>query len=326
MAATLSVASPSEIEAIYRESHALWGAGLSYSDYVEFWADVRETGWARDHYRHLVWTDGRGGILSSLKLYRPEVRLGSRRVHAAGIGAVFTPVRHRRKGHAAAMLRAVLQESRRRGDSFAILFTDIGTEYYGRLGFRALPAFEVWGRLPSRLRAAAGLSLRPMSTEDLGQVLEAHDAWCAPRSFAFLRDQQHWAYLMVRASSFYRRYDGSDLAQRYRLALRDGRFCGYLVAVEGVGQWVVREVGAADGDLAVMADILRAGGIEARAAGLQQVYGWLAPGLAELLPEWRLRTEPRKQAIPMVVALDAGFAWQDLGPGDEAFLPFLDQF
>ena len=43
MAATLSVASPSEIEAIYRESHALWGAGLSYSDYVEFWADVRET-------------------------------------------------------------------------------------------------------------------------------------------------------------------------------------------------------------------------------------------------------------------------------------------
>src|SRR6185369_9122041 len=105
---------PTEIEAIYRESHALWGAGLSYSDYVEFWADVRETGWARDHYRHLVWADGRGGILSSLKVYRPEVRLGRRRVRAAGIGAVFTPVRHRRKGHAAAMLRAVVQGGRLR--------------------------------------------------------------------------------------------------------------------------------------------------------------------------------------------------------------------
>jgi len=326
VAATLSVASPTEIEAIYRESHALWGAGLSYSDYVEFWADVRETGWARDHYRHLVWADGRGGILSSLKLYRPEVRLGRRRVRAAGIGAVFTPVRHRRKGHAAAMLRAVVQEARRRGDAFAILFTDIGTEYYARLGFQALPAFESWGRLPARLRAATGLSLRSMDVEDLPRVREAHDSWCAPRPFAFLRDDAQWGYLLVRAASFYRRYDGSDLTQRYRLALRDGRFCGYLVAVEGVGQWVVREVGARDGDLDVMADILRAGGMEARAAGLHQVYGWLAPGLAERMPEWRLRTEPRKQAIPMVAPLDEGFGWQDLGPGEDGFLPFLDQF
>ncbi|HEX5044978.1 MAG TPA: GNAT family N-acetyltransferase [Candidatus Polarisedimenticolaceae bacterium] len=326
MAATLSVASPSEIESIYRESHALWGAGLSYSDYVEFWADVRETGWARDHYRHLVWADGRGGILSSLKLYGPEVRLGSCRVRAAGIGAVFTPVRHRRKGHAAAMLRAVLEEARRRGDAFAILFTDIGTEYYARLGFQALPAFESWGRLPARLRPPPELALRPMESTDLAEVRAAHDAWCAPRPFAFLRDQAQWGYLLVRAASFYRRYDGSDLTQRYRLALRDGRFCGYLVAVEGVGQWVVREVGAVDGDLALMADILRAGGTEARGAGLQQVYGWLAPGLAERLPEWRLRTEPRKQAIPMVASFGDGFDWRDLGPGEDAFLPFLDQF
>jgi predicted N-acetyltransferase YhbS len=326
VAATLRVASPSEIEAIYRESHALWGAGLGFSDYVQFWADVRETGWARDHYRHLVWGEGRGAVLSSLKLYRPEVRVGTRRLRVAGIGAVFTPVRHRRKGHGAAMLRALLDESRQRGDAFAILFTDIGTEYYARLGFRELPARESWGRLPARARATSGLSLRPMTMQDLAEVRLAHDAWCTPRSFAFLRDQEQWAYLLVRAASFYRRYDGSDLAQRYRLALRDGRFCGYLVAVEGVGQWVVREAGALDGDLDVMADILRAGGLEARAAGLQQVYGWFAPGLAERLPEWRLRSEVRKQAIPMVAPLDGSVGWRDFGGGDDAFLPFLDQF
>jgi predicted N-acetyltransferase YhbS len=326
VAPTLRAASPDEIEAVYRESHALWGAGLSFSDYVQFWADVRETDWARDHYRHLVWVDGRGGVLSSLKLYRPQVRLGIRRVWAAGIGAVFTPVRHRRKGHAAAMLRALLDEARGRGDAFAILFTDIGTEYYARLGFRELDATESWGRLPARLKSPAGLTLRPMTAHDLHDVRLAHDAWCGPRPFAFLRDQEQWGYLLVRAASFYRRYDGSDLAHRYRLALRDGRFCGYLVAVEGVGQWVVREAGAVDGDVDLMADILRAGGVEARAAGLQQVYGWLAPGLAPRLPEWRLRTEPRKQAIPMVAALDDALAWPHTGAGDEVFLPFLDQF
>ena len=326
MGPTLRVASAAEIEAIYRESHALWGAGLSFSDYVQFWGDVRATGWAQEHYRHLVWVEGRGSVLSSLKLYRPEVHVGGRRVRAAGIGAVFTPVRHRRKGHAAAMLRAALDEARERGDAFAILFTDIGTEYYGRLGFRELAATESWGRLPARAKAPAGLSLRPMSMQDLGDVRHAHDAWCGPRGFAFLRDHDQWAYLLVRAASFYRRYDGSDLAQRYRLALRDGRFCGYLVAVEGVGQWVVREAGAVAGDLDLMADILRAGGIEARAAGLQQVYGWLAPGLAARLPEWKLRSEPRKQAIPMVFALDGQVGYEAFGRGDASFLPFLDQF
>jgi hypothetical protein len=224
------------------------------------------------------------------------------------------------------MLLALLQEARTRGDAFAILFTDIGTEYYARLGFRELAASESWGRLPGRLRPPAGLTLRPMTARDLDEVRRAHDAWCAPRSFALLRDQEQWSYLLVRAASFYRRYDGSDLTHRYRLALRDGRFCGYLVAVEGVGQWVVREAGAVDGDLGLMADILRAGGVEARAAGLQQVYGWLAPELAERLPEWRLRTEARKQAIPMVAPLDTALGWPRSGAGDEAFLPFLDQF
>jgi predicted N-acetyltransferase YhbS len=324
--ATLRVAAPDEIEAVYRESHALWGAGLSFSDYVQFWADVRATGWARDHYQHLVWVDGRGSVLSSLKLYRPEVCLRGRRVRAAGIGAVFTPVRHRRKGHAAAMLRGVLKDARARGDSFGILFTDIGTEYYARLGFRELVSTESWGRLPARGRGTAGLTLRPMATQDLGEVRQAHDAWCAPRPLAFRRDQDQWAYLLVRAASFYRRYDGSDLAQRYRVALRDGRFCGYLVAVEGVGQWVVREAGAVDGDLDLMAEILRAGAAEARAAGLQQVYGWLAPGLGERLREWRLRQEPRKQAIPMVIPLEDAVSWEAFGRGDDAFLPFLDQF
>jgi hypothetical protein len=224
------------------------------------------------------------------------------------------------------MLRAVLEEARARGDAFAILFTDIGTDYYARLGFRELPAAESWGRLPARARPPSGLTLRPMAMQDVHEVRLAHDSWCAPRGFAFLRDQDQWAYLLVRAASFYRRYDGSDLAQRYRLALRDGRFCGYLVAVEGVGQWVVREAGAVDGDLDLMADILRAGGIEARAAGLQQVYGWLAPGLAERLREWRLRTEPRKQAIPMVIPLDGALGWEAFAAGQDTFLPFLDQF
>jgi predicted N-acetyltransferase YhbS len=326
VSAILRAASEAEIEAIYRESHALWGAGLTFSDYVEFWADVRGTDWAREHYRHLVWVDARGTVLSSFKLYRPDVSVGGRTVRATGIGAVFTPVRHRRRGCAADMLRAALDEARERSDAFAVLFTDIGTEYYARLGFTPLPAVESWGRLPVRPRPSPGIELRPMRMGDVDDVRRAHDAWCAPRRVAFCRDRDQWIYLLVRAASFYRRYDGSDLATRYRVALRGGKFAGYLVAVEGVGQWVVREVGAPGADLDAMADILRAGAVQARPAGMPQVYGWLAPGLGERLPEWRLRNEPRKQAIPMIAPLTDGVTAETFGTGDAAFLPFLDQF
>jgi hypothetical protein len=178
---------PSEIEAIYRESHALWGAGLSYSDYVEFWATCARRQWARDHYRHLVWADGRGGILSSLKLYRPEVRW-------ATVGCT-------RPGSAPSSPRCVIAgKAMRRPCCAPCCRTPCGeamplrssSPTSGRSTTRVWDSRRCRRSSPGAAcrrgsRAAAGLSLRPMDTEDLGQVRGAHDAWCGPRPFAFLR-------------------------------------------------------------------------------------------------------------------------------------------
>jgi predicted N-acetyltransferase YhbS len=323
---TLNVARPDQIEAVYEESHALWGAGLDFSGYHGLWEDLQRTAWGRDHLRFLVWTDGDGHILSSMKLYRPRVRLQGRTRRACAIGAVFTPRALRRRGHAAAMLGRVLEEATAAGDGPAMLFSDIGTGYYASLGFRALPSEEAHGTLSRSPKAPAGWSLRPMLPDDLPAVVEAHDAWCATRPIAVLRDVAHWRFLLERARSYFARFDGSDLSRRYRVAMRDGRFAGYVVAVEGEGEWELREAGAADADPDALAALLRVAASDARGRGLTTVFGWIPRSQADLVPEWRLRHAARMRAIPMLRELDGSRLPADLLDAEAAFLPYLDQF
>jgi predicted N-acetyltransferase YhbS len=323
---TLNVARSDQIEAVYEESHALWGAGLDFSGYHGLWEDLQRTAWGRDHLRFLVWADGEGRILSSMKLYRPRVRIDGRTSRACAIGAVFTPRALRRRGHAAAMLVRVLEEAAAAGDGPAMLFSDIGVGYYASLGFRPLPSEEAHGSLVRAPKAPEGWSLRPMLPEDLPAVAEAHDAWCAGRPVAVLRDLAHWRFLLERARSYFARFDGSDLSRRYRVALRDGRFAGYVVAVEGEGEWELREAGSVGGDPDTLAALLRVAAADARGRGLRTVFGWIPRSQAALVPEWRLRHVARMRALPMLRPLDGSSLRPDLLDAEAAFLPYLDQF
>lgn len=323
----LKIADPREIESVYAQSHAMWGAGLGLRDYLRMWGDLQRTAWGKRNYSLLVWIDESGEILSSMKLYRPELRIAGRTVRAAGFGAVFTPEARRRRGHAAAMLRAALAEAREWGDRLGLLFSDIGVDYYAALGFVPLPAEETWGALgsvPGPL--PRGWELRPMQARDLALVRHAHDDACANRSVAVLRDAELWEFLMLRAASFFGLLDGSSLDHRYQVALHEGRFAGYLIAVRGGGAWVVREVGALGGELDAMTTILRLGAAEARRVGLRDVYGWFPRDLAARIPEWSLRQTPRQRAIPMMLALDADISLARLDSPEAAFIPYLDQF
>ena len=58
------------------DSHALWGAGLSTADYFGMWEDLADSRWGRAWYSWRAVVDPEGHVLSSLKLYRPQLRLG----------------------------------------------------------------------------------------------------------------------------------------------------------------------------------------------------------------------------------------------------------
>jgi len=315
-----------EVREILRESHALWGSGLALEPYLSMWAELAATPWGRDWFSWRALVDDRGRVLSSLKLYRPRIRMGAEEMRACGLGAVFTPRSQRRRGHASTLLRGVLDESRRDGNGPGLLFTDIGTAYYEALGFRALPCEDVLGSLKGIAEAPRGVRLRPMNEDDLDAVLRAHDASCASRPFAVLRDRSHWTFLLDRAAAFFRRLDGTGLGRRFMIAEDGGRATGYLVGVEGPGEWNLREAGSFDGDPEVLSRILGAGAAQARAAGATDVWGWLPRSWWSLVPSWRLRPQPRPRAIPMIRMTDGEDPPSALDSVEGAFLPYLEQF
>jgi GNAT superfamily N-acetyltransferase len=323
----LRIAASEQIDRIYAESYALWGAGLKFPDYREFWNDLARTPWARRALSFHVWCDDDGAVLSSLKLYQPRVRLAGKVGNVAGIGAVFTPKRARRRGHASEMIRAVIEQAGARGDLAALLFSDVGTKIYASLGFRDIPAEEAWGRLDRKAPGPpAGWVLRPMAPADLELARQVRDDECGGRPFAVLRDREHWEYLYERSRNFFARLDGSDLSRRFTLAMQDGNRAGYLVAVESGDVWVVREAGAVGGDPERLAAVLRAGANDARSRGMRRVYGWIPREVSTLVPEWRLTFKKRERAIPMLLRLDGSDDLSLLDAPEAAFIPYLDQF
>ena len=82
-------------------------------------------------------------LLATAKRYRYRVRLDGRAGWMAGIGAVFTPPLQRGRGFAWQLIEQLLEMERRDGVLFAGLFSEIGTPFYERLGFAAVPVDEV---------------------------------------------------------------------------------------------------------------------------------------------------------------------------------------
>jgi GNAT superfamily N-acetyltransferase len=125
----------------FRGIHPIWGGGLSEERFHLFQARLADAPEARDRYRLLGWFSG-GRLASGMKAYDLKGTSAGRPLRLLGVGAVFTPPELRRRGHAAAMLRAVMDEWASQGAHAAVLFSDIGARYYERLGFRVLDSRE----------------------------------------------------------------------------------------------------------------------------------------------------------------------------------------
>lgn len=323
----LALASNEQIESIYRESHAVWGAGLELQDYIDLWTEVSDFPWVLSHAGFHVWLDDENRVLSSMKVYRPLIRIGETVARAAVLGAIYTPMTRRRRGYAGAMLGAVIRRCREEGHRACLLFSDIGTAYYARFGFVPLPAEEQWGRIPNPRRGAAdGWELREMRDEDLDDARRMHDEAGLSRPLAVVRDAAHWDFLHSRTRSFFARLQDREIQSHTRVVTREGELAGYVVSIEGRGEWNVREVESATGAPDLLETVFRVAAGQARRDGLRRFYGWLPRDLVDRLPDWKMRCQSRRRAVPMLLPLDRTI---DLGPFRDPqsfFVPYQDQF
>ena len=128
---------------ILDESHAIWSDGLTPHGYAQFNAAQLRTPWGARHLRRVALLDDAGSLLTSAKRYALRVRLDGRTLDAVGIGAVYTPAHQRGKGFAPAIIERLIEDARAEGADLAVLFTEIGTAYYERMGFAPVALHQV---------------------------------------------------------------------------------------------------------------------------------------------------------------------------------------
>ncbi|HVL69000.1 MAG TPA: GNAT family N-acetyltransferase [Vicinamibacterales bacterium] len=145
------------LERILEESHAIWSDGLTPGAYVRFNAAQMRTPWGARHLRRLALVDDAGDVVSSAKRYDLAFLLDGIPVRGVGIGAVFTPEPHRRRGHARAIVEEILHDAAGEGAGVALLFSEIDPAYYTAMGFVPVPRPELLLRVTGKAGAPAVL-------------------------------------------------------------------------------------------------------------------------------------------------------------------------
>jgi hypothetical protein len=131
----------SERESYFRGVQPIWGGGLNPDRFIAFQRRLADSPEADQRYRLLGLFEG-DRLLSAMKAYELHGSCGGSALRLLGIGAVFTPPPLRRRGHARRMLELAIADHRSHGFDAALLFSDIGAEYYERLGFRTVRSEE----------------------------------------------------------------------------------------------------------------------------------------------------------------------------------------
>lgn len=141
----LTIASAPEQRARDALTASTWGSGLTPMQFLEREERLRAHPWAKKTMTSWLWKDDSGAILSSSETFLDEAKVGTTVGTAATIASVFTEPSLRGKGHAGNMLRALIDRHRADPSCLALtLFSEIGTDYYQRLGFWPVPAFDTF--------------------------------------------------------------------------------------------------------------------------------------------------------------------------------------
>src|SRR6185436_6826741 len=189
------------LERILDSTYPIWNEGLSRQAYGQWNAAQLRTPWGRDHLHRFALLDEHGGVLASAKRYRHDVRVGDRNGWMCGIGAVFTPEPHRGRGHASTLVERMLEDASREGALVAGLFSEIGTDFYERLGFSRVPMDEVTVHV-TRAKGSPATLVRAGVDRDYPSICALHETRSRDAMFAMRRDPDALHYAITKKRLF----------------------------------------------------------------------------------------------------------------------------
>lgn len=289
----LKPGSPAELEEVLRGSQEVWGRGISFQDYLEYHCLIREHPWSKENYQHLVLVDDSSHIFSSCKIYQHQLRIDSEILRLGALGAVFTPKANRRMGYASQMLSYLIDLLKEQEFDLVMLFSDIGTEFYARLGFQLIPKQDpVYGLGENRYKPAEIQILDYMPEE----LLKWDLAYDRRERFALLKPLPYFQLLSERIS-WHQKYLGFK-TQKVIVSFSEKT---YLLADLNRAQLLIRRFGtASDNPELALANLL--GGLFLKFS-FYEISGWLPKEFDRFRCLKLKRKEPRMRTQMMVLAL-----------------------
>ncbi len=195
---TLAPAEGPLLDQILDANFSIWNEGLARPSYGRWWAAQRLTPWGQTHLSRTALVAG-AEVRASAKEYWFEALLGGRSVSVVGIGAVFTQPAHRRQGAAATLIGRLLTRAAEQGADLALLFSEIGATYYAKLGFTAVPTFDLDVVVAERAGAGAPATLvRAADARDLDAIVALNHVRARPFRFHLRRDRDLVEFAVAR--------------------------------------------------------------------------------------------------------------------------------
>lgn len=233
----------------------------------------------------LLWSDGHGALQAQA---------------VAALDSLVTPVRHRGRGYAGALLEWTQTWAEERDLAATALFSEIGPAYYQARGFRVVPLPFNRGPLPSPPETAAASSAggralpvpggqvgRPFVIDDLEAVSRVYDAAVRDCPLAVARDLGYWRYHLEHS-----RFVGdlhSDEPHMRDFVVSGGEVTAYLRSRSDGDIFTVLEAACLPGAEPTLRDLVSEELGRASKEGCLRMVVHRQPTLPPLLPGLRLR-------------------------------------
>ena len=241
----LVVAAGPLLDHIFDNTFPIWNEGLTRAAYGQWNKAQLRTPWGSRNLRRFALLADDGSLLASAKRYRIDVTLDGREGWMAGMGAVFTPESRRGQGHATRLLEMLVERERVAGALLSSLFSEIGAEFYERLGFRTVPLDEVTVTVIRKAGAPAML-VRGGEERDLADIATMHATRTAGVRFALRRDPALLGYALSK-KRLLAGLGPPGLRQVEFFVAEEGRSAvAYVVLSENANGWTLEEAGDRD--------------------------------------------------------------------------------
>lgn len=174
------------LEQVLDDTYGLWGDGLSRKAYGLWNLAQMKTRWGKANLARVGLVDG-DQVMVSAKRYLFDAVIAGQPTRVLGIGAVFTPESRRGQGLAPRLIEAMIADGQARGCMVALLFSEIGADYYTRLGFTVVPRQMVTIDVPHTRRGAPATMVRVADPLDVPEISALSMTYAKDASFALSR-------------------------------------------------------------------------------------------------------------------------------------------